>query len=244
MDFTLVTCSYNTPEITLNMLKSWLFKHPIEKTNLVLMENSTNEDTANILSSLGIPFYRRPSTTHSIGVNEALKLCKTKYALLVDTDILFNKNIIPLLDKFISTNYTLLGESCADRGQFHLFPRIHPWFCFINIEHLNKFGISFHDQKRIDDTNSNQFFQHVPLASNNENTKYDVGATMYEDVVNSGLKIGNSKFDDVWFTHYEGMSWYQKTGNSLLSKIREERLTHYLRTVKTFEHIELRGRFV
>ena len=67
---------------------------------------------------------------------------------------------------------------------------------------------------------------------------------MYEDVVNAGLKIGNAKFDDVWFTHYEGMSWYQKTGNSMLSKVREERMNHYIRTVRTFEHIDLRGRFV
>lgn len=244
MDLSLISCSYNTPEITISMLKSWIFKHQFNQTPLVLMDNSTNEDTANLLNHYQIPFYRRPGTTHSVGVDEALKICKTKYALLVDSDVLFNKNLSPIIDKFISSGYTLLGERCADRGAFKLYPRIHPWFCFINVENLNKFGISFHDQVRIDNTKSNQFFTNVPDALDNTNFKYDVGATLYEDVINNGLKVGNAKFDDVWFTHYEGMSWYHKSSNPLLHNVRQNRFNHYMSQIKSFEHIDPKGRFV
>ena len=244
MDFTLITCSYNTPMITETMLKSWLFKHPVEKTNIILMENSTNNETEQMLIYNNIPFYRRPKTTHSLGVNEALKLCKTKYALLVDTDVIFNKNIFPLLDKFISSGYTLLGERCGNRGQYKLFPRIHPWFCFINIDDLNKHNISFHDQDRIDRTNSNQFYGNVPIAIDNENTKYDVGATMFEDVYRAGLKIGNAKFNDEWFTHYEGLSWYHNVGDPFLTSIRDGRISKYDGLVKSYTGINLRGRFI
>jgi len=242
-NFSLITCSYNTPIVTETLLKSWLFKHPIPKTNIILMENSTNNETEQLLMNWQVPFYRRPGMTHSLAVNEALKLCKTKYALLVDTDVVFNKCVFPIIEKFISQGYTIMGERCADRGPYKLFPRIHPWFCLIDVENVNSRNINFHDQERIDKTNSTQFFNNIPVATDNSNTKYDVGATFYEDIHNAGLKIGNAKLDTEWFTHYEGLSWYNKVGNNLLSSVYEFRISKYKHIQQSLAGVDLRGRF-
>lgn len=242
-DLTLITCSYNTPLVTETLFKSWLYKHPVQTTNVIVMENSTNNQTAEMLNYYQIPFIRNPGMPHSPAVNQALKICKTKYALLLDTDITFNKNIFPIVNKFISQGYTILGEKCADRGPYQLFPRIHPWFCLINIEEINKAGISFHDQVRIDATNSNQFYGNVPVATDRDNRKYDVGATFYEDILNAGLKIGNGKFDTEWFTHHEGLSWYKQVGDDLLNKAHEFRMKRYDSMRTLYSGIQLQGRF-
>lgn len=242
-DLTLVTCSYNTPTITETLLKSWVYKHPIEKTNIIIMENSTDNYTAEMLNYYNIPFISNPGMTHSLAVNEALKMCKTRYILLLDTDVTFNKNIFPIVDKFISQGYTILGDKCGDRSRYKLFPRIHPWFCLIDNEMINKHNISFHDQERIDSTKSNQFFGNVPIALDNSNKKYDVGSTFYEDIFKAGLKIGNAKFDPEWFVHHEGMSWYKNSNNHLLDSIYKQRLSRYEDLMKSYQCVNIKGRF-
>lgn len=243
-DFTIITCSYNTPIVTETLLKSWVYKHPIPKTNILIMENSTNDQTEQMLNHYGIPYVRNPGMTHSLAVDKALKICKQRYVLLVDTDVTFNKNVFPIIDKFISQGYTILGDKCGDRANYKLFPRIHPWFCLIDLEEINKQGISFHDQKRIDETNSNQFFSNVPNALDRSNRKYDVGATFYEDILNAGLKIGNGKFDPEWFVHHEGLSWYKNAGNAMLASAHEFRMKKYEEIRKSLVGIDIRGRFV
>lgn len=243
MDFSLITCSYNTPEVTETLLKSWIQKHAIEKTNILLMENSTNDITADLLTKNRIPFVRNAGMTHSLAVDKALKICKTRYALLLDTDVVFLKNVIPVVDKFISKGYTIMGEVCADRAQYKLFPRVHPWFCLIDLKNVNDNGISFHDQERIDRTNSNQFFGNVPVAHYVENKKYDVGATFYEDIYNKGLKIGNVCLEPEWFIHYEGVSWYHNTSDPLLKQAHEFRMKKYEDWRKSLAQISLKGRY-
>ena len=131
-DLTLITCSYNTPDITLTMLKSWVAVHN-HKQHLLLVDNSTNTDTQLLLKESNTPFIVNTGAYHGDGVNKALSLCKTEDALLVDTDIIFHK---------------LEG----DRGGKKIFKRVNPWHCFINVKHIRKYGISFFDIKKMKDS--------------------------------------------------------------------------------------------
>jgi hypothetical protein len=218
-NFTLVTCSYNTPDVTLKMLTSFLKYHPKVK-HIYISENSTNLETSTLLDKYKIPYISRPGSTHTDAVDITLPQIHTKYALLVDTDIIFHRNVEPLYHIMRKHNVAVMGELCGSRGGYNLYTRIHPWFMWIDIEQINRHGIRFKDLKRIESTGSEKFYGNNPLMLENDGrTKYDVGATFYEDIKLAGLNIYAYKADPKYFTHYEGMSWHKNCGYDKLQFI-------------------------
>ena len=191
-DLTLCTCSYNTPMITMTMIRSWFKRHPWS-TPLVIIENSTNEDTRDLLKGQGIPFTRNPGGLHAYTVDMALDMVRTRWALLVDTDVIFLKDHSHVLHDMLESGATLKGEVCGSRGLLGLYKRVHPWHCFIDMEKLRSKHIRFHCPER-------------SLRKINE-LVYDVGASMYEDVINGGLLVDDWHGGDDYYKHYEGMSW-------------------------------------
>jgi hypothetical protein len=67
---------------------------------LIIVDNSTNSDTQSLLYDHKVPYTVHPGMSHGDGVNEALKLCKTKYALLVDTDVIFTQDHSSIFKQF------------------------------------------------------------------------------------------------------------------------------------------------
>lgn len=213
-DLTLITCSYETPQITETMLKSFKQLHPdIEQMNLIVIENSRDNKTRKLLDSYNISYVTNKGGTHSKSMDKAFDLCKTKYALVVDTDIIFKAPISDLLVSIKSSGIDLCGIECGDRGGYKLMTRIHPWFMFVNIESIKKHNIKFHDDVRIEATRSQGFYNNVPITENTYKKMYDVGSTFYEDVKRAKLKIANVPIIQDWFKHYEGSSWQRKSGH-------------------------------
>jgi hypothetical protein len=198
-DLTVCTCSYNTPLITMTMIRSWFKRHPWS-TPFVIIENSTNEDTADLLKGQGIPFTRNPGGPHSTTVDLALDQVKTRYALLVDTDVVFLRDHSSILQDMINNGAALTGEVCGSRGMLGLYKRVHPWHCFIDMDKIRSKGIHFHCPNR-------------SLRKVND-LIYDVGASMYEDVINAGFTVYDWKGDRDYYYHYEGMSWRSAGYNS------------------------------
>lgn len=226
-DLTLVTCNYNTPIITLTMLKSWKKVNANITNKLILIDNSVNEDTAIRLHENNTPFYRNPDGRHYEGVQIALDKCKTRYMLLVDTDVIFKENLFPIVEKFINSGCALMGEECGNRGGYNLFTRIHPWFCFIDVSKINKLGIKFINVDKIKATLSGEFYSNIPIARLSNNKKYDVGATFYEDIIEKGLTVNNIKLDPRYYYHYEGLSWRGVSGNPNLMNANRFNLIRY-----------------
>lgn len=194
-DLTLITCSYNTPDITLTMLKSWTYVHN-RVQQLVICDNSTNNDTKSLLYNYQIPYVSRPGMSHGDGVNEALQLCKTKYALLVDTDVIFLKDHSTIFQQFKDMDLAVMGKVEGDRGGKSIYNRVNPWHCFINVEKIKQHNITFFDEARMKD-------------SFNTNKIYDIGSTFLEDIRAYNLKIGNVNLEHIYYNHLEGMSWYK-----------------------------------
>lgn len=194
-DLTLITCSYNTPDITLTMLKSWMSVHN-RTQRIVICDNSTNNDTKNLLYDHKIPYTSRPGATHGEGVNEALKLCKTKYALLVDTDVIFLKDHNSIFQQFKDMDLAIMGKVEGDRGGKSIYNRVNPWHCFIDVEKIKQHNITFFDKQRMKDSFSTSKI-------------YDIGSTFLEDIKACGLKIGNVDLSNNYYIHLEGMSWYK-----------------------------------
>lgn len=207
-DVTLISCNYKTPMMIETMIKSFVYHHG-KCENILIMENSPLSHVAseNILLDNNIPYDLVSGRTHSQSLDKAFELCKTRYALVVDSDVVFNQNVKPYLDLLIETNTHLAGTVCGSRGGYNLYDRVHPWFMFIDVETIKAHGIKFHDQERIDRTESQGFYRNVPIQINNGNWYYDVGATFYEDVKNAGLHTADVPALENLYTHYEGSSW-------------------------------------
>lgn len=192
-NLTLISCSYNTPDVTITMLRSFFTHH--EKTEVLIIDNSTNNDTLEILESSNIPFIRNKGGLHIQSVDTLLSNVKTKYALLVDTDIIFYKDHTPIFNKFKEMELAMLGEICGDRGGKRIHNRVHPWHCFLDVEQINQHKIKFYNPEK-------QFSKSDKI--------YDVGCTFFEDIKNCNLKIGDIKLEGSYYKHYEGMSWRTK----------------------------------
>ena len=206
-NLTLLSCSYNTPKITKAMLQSFIYFFGKEFP-IFIVENSTDEETVKILEDNSISYFRNPGGTHSPSVDIAIENCKTDYALLVDTDILFQQGSLELLRALMKSDMTLAGSVCGDRAGHVLHPRVHPWFMYINIKNIKENNIKFHDAKRIIESHSEQFYNSFPFAKHDESIrKYDVGATFYEDVNSAGLKIFDCPTMENLYLHFEGSSW-------------------------------------
>lgn len=239
----LITCSYNTPKITETMLKSFRNMHKeLNDMDLVLIENSTNEETQMLLDEYDIPYTKNPGGTHAKSLDIAFGKCMTKYALVVDTDIIFKKNIVGVFGSIQNNKTDLLGIECGDRGGYKLMPRIHPWFMFVNIESISKHGIRFYSEDRIFKSKSEGFYNNIPINNyRSPEPMYDVGATFYEDIKNVGLKISNTPIIQAWFEHYEGSSWQRVSGHEGFEQLGNHVWQNYQKEIELVKNVDIRN---
>jgi len=202
MDLTLITCNYNTPDLIIKLLQS-VKKTSSQIPNVIVINTSTEEESDKILSDYNIPYYNLKGGTHGEAVNLAFEKVKTKYILLVDSDVILLKDFFPVFEKFKSQNLTLMGKVVENIGGKNLHSRVQPWYCFLNYHKLKENNIEFFDKERV-------------KQSREENIKiYDVGSTMFEDIQKADLLIGDVDLENKYFKHYVGMSWYCQKYNPL-----------------------------
>jgi hypothetical protein len=190
-DLTIVTCNYNTPDLIRNLLLS--ITKTCEDIPDVLIVSTGDQKFEDKPKKLLWSEHFILQTPHGVAVNKAFELVKTRYILLVDSDVLFLKDISKPFEKFKEGGFTLMGDVVGDRGGKSLYPRVNPWFCFMDLESLKKHSISFYDHHRTKELKSERI--------------YDIGSTMFEDVINSNLSVADTKMEGKYFKHYEGMSW-------------------------------------
>lgn len=190
-NITLISCSFNTPLVTQNMLKSFTEFHP--DWNILICENSTNDITKQLLTKSKIPFIENAGALHGPSVNLLLDRCTTDYALLVDTDVIFLRNHTDIFNQFQQLSLTLMGDIVGDRAGKKLYPRVHPWHCFINVKKCKDNNIVFFDMER---------------QKKREERRYDIGSSFFEDIRSAKLSIADFKGQGTYYKHYEGMSWH------------------------------------
>lgn len=184
-DLTIVTCNCDTCDLITNLEKS-IEKHCSVLPKIMVIDTGKS-------SMMGNQNIKMLNTSHGNAVNAAFDLVKTKYMLLVDSDVLFLEDLKKPYEKFKECGFALMGEVVGDRGGKSLYPRVNPWFCFIDLEQLKEHDINFYDHHRTKEIKSERI--------------YDIGSTMFEDVIKAGLTVANAKMEGKYFKHYEGMSW-------------------------------------
>lgn len=193
--FTLVTCSYNTPIVLQRCLRSFHNTHAGGNHRVLVMENSTNDDTTSFLQQNNIKHVSNPGMSHGNAVNIAIDRCETPYMLLIDSDVIFKRDTRDVLSQAMQLDVTLAGRIEGDRGGKRIHKRVHPWFCLINVDHLKKHKILFNDEQKIKENG-----KHDKI--------YDVGSSMFKQVRSLGLKIAHMNIEGDYFDHWEGLSWY------------------------------------
>ena len=225
-NITLISCDYNTPLMEITMLRSF-FKECYGVVNKVLVSVNSDKDDIDKYSMYdraGIDYIKNPGMSHAEGVQSLLDNITTKYALLVDSDVIFVKNIKSVIEDYIKSKIVLgghLDESGFDGNSWEnsdfykgmnikINSRIHPCFMFINNSFLKKNNIKFANADKIEATKSSCFynmFNGEHSIPGNEVPYYDVGGTLYEDVIEAKGKVNSSLVLSDYLIHFKGMSW-------------------------------------
>jgi glycosyltransferase involved in cell wall biosynthesis len=193
MDLTVLTCNYNTPELIVNLQKSLHKFHP--ETDLYVIDTSKEYNLLNTSGS-AVTSFRYNNASHGPAVNLGLSKIQTQYCLLVDSDILFLSPIDKLFDKIQKGNYASAGKLAAQCAGKSLFPRIEPWFNFINLELIKRSNILYFDQIR------------TKQSKIKNTTLYDIGSTFYEDLGKNNLTVAEFNGEGKYFYHAGGLSWH------------------------------------
>lgn len=249
MDFselTIVICSYKQKEVLTRCLQSIAYYHPSDNLKMLIVENSGDDDICNWLKMNDVPYWKNDKvpTTHSPSLSYALKnLVKTKYALVMDSDVILKQRIDNLYYAITENSVHLMGELQGSRGGYNLYPRIYPAFCFIDVETVNNLGIEFHDQKRIDETNSNGFFEHVPIQIPRDGKYLDCGSSLLLDCEEAGLNVVDLVSIRDYFFTVESLSWSEASGIPGYVDLGKARRHEFFKASEEYETVELRGVF-
>ena len=192
-NITLISASYNTPLITKTMLASFVSVHSEGPHQLLLYDNSTNDETAKLLREAGVPFITQGATTHGYTINIALAACTTDYALVVDTDVIFLQPCLHLIEIF-NRNPRIVAIGTVSDGRNsgkNLYPRINPWVMFLNVKLMKQYKIKFYDKRKTEN-----------------GIIYDVGSSFLHDVSEQKLQVMVVNGIEKFAKHYEGLSWY------------------------------------
>ena len=245
--FTLVTCSYNTPIVTICMLKSYCKHHPGIQS-LILIENSTDDQTRVQLDAYNVPYIKGEDVltepdrcnwawTHYCGLDWGVNKCNTRFCLIVDTDILFRDSIYPYLDQLTKDpdQYIAIGtHTMRDKPEpdvnYYMLPRIHPSFMFLNAEYFKQHKLTFDP--------------YVDIKTSPDEC-FDVGSYIYYKIIEDGKQTINIDPHKRRFIHSEGLSWAKTFHKNFGSKERLEKLEIYNNMVyNDLSDINITDRFV
>lgn len=198
-DFTLLTVTFNNDDLTLCMLNSFIKSNGyIPKT--LIIDNGTTQFTR-IKSGNEIKVfdntcqhitgqYGQCSKNHCSTIDYALKnLVTSKYAILVDNDILFKPNVKEYLDSFDMNKFDCAGEiGWDDAPPIRLFP----YFCLINVEKFRNEKLNYFDNDRCIGPGSKEVGKRGP---GTQCWYKDTGCSFLEDIQNSwkiqGIQLSN-----------------------------------------------------
>lgn len=181
-NLSLATVNYEKPLLVFNALVSFYKtnKH-LSGVDLILFDNSSSEESAEFFSENNIPFVSGKDydihwwsdegkvdgrqTCHGNAIREAINLCKTKYLLLIDTDIDFKQDIgrgftahvvnnsvfsgllerdrVPSRPQSFVEQYPNATASEYDSRPRTIYPRICPHYMFIDVEQWRENKIYF-----------------------------------------------------------------------------------------------------
>ena len=184
-DITLLTCNFNNEKLTMTMLESFN-KYVKNFKNIIILDNSTTNPIQILNKKYTVidntnfkltPDFKQVSKNHCCSIDYAFKnLIKTKYVLLCDNDIIFNKHIVNLLNK--RKNFDCIGEIGYDTVPPE---RIFPYLMICDLDKVKKKVVDYFDESRIIKKQE----ETCEILSSKYGNVYDTGYSFYRDIVNT-----------------------------------------------------------
>jgi hypothetical protein len=232
-DLTIFTCNYNT-DILVTMLIKSLYKNMPFYDGKILIFNNSNVNSLNINTSsvttinnttqsilnfdnifsqykIHSEWINHPhkfvSARHCCTIDYVIKnLIKTKYMLLIDSDILFKKSFLPLYQKL--QNYNTIGM--VETNSIVKPHRIYPYFCFIDVDFVKNHNVNYFDPYRM------RTLTTIP---------YDTGASFYIDMNKEKHKFLNIILDN--YVEHMGSASFDFRKNPYLWLWKNKELFNY-----------------
>lgn len=223
-DLCILTCTYKRPYLIDGLLKSWITTNADTTNNVAIVENSPGDDVAEYLDSVGIQYARFINQPHTDGIIYGMQHIIQRYVLILDTDILFYRSVATDVLGFIESGCAIGGEYCSTRGAM-THPRIHPWFCLVDMRQINDNGIRFAREVGVD-----------PSVNG-----YDTGSSFLEDILAAGLTRSEISLQPHKFIHYEGMSWRQGCGETIMENMDADNERNYMIETRRLHDVSISG---
>lgn len=237
-NLTLLTVNWNQQPCVELLLKSFVKHHyggtPIE---LLLVDNYSTDGSREWLYDNEIPFVHMDSNVgHENALNHVFNEIKTKYVLLLDTDVEFYENITDYL-YFLNDTRISAGELIDKNyiGNDKIKDRISPWFWLFDYSKVREAGIDIFRTK--------------------EDWSYDVGSEFWERIRDAGFsnynieRLPGDQDKDIVSMRYEKYGHIGKVSWNLLNHGDRQtevmtRREYVKERLKLYSDIDLKGKFI
>lgn len=237
-DVTLIVVNWNQRPCIELLLKSYCQHHYIgSPLKLILFDNGSEDGSKEWMLENDIPFISSSvNIGHENALNKIYNQIKTRYALLVDSDVQFKGYVFDYLDNL--DNIVVSAGELIDKNYINgtkIKDRISPWFTLFNYERVKEAGIT--------------------TFRANEDWTYDVGSEFYENIVRAGFqnfnidRLPGDQDNDLISMKYEKFRHWGKVSWDVfehLDRVTEivKRREAILGELKVYSEIELKGKFI
>lgn len=239
-DITLITVNWNQrPSLEL-LLKSYVQHHWIgNPLKIILFDNNSEDGSKEWLLENGIPFISsHENIGHENAINKIYDRVRTKYVLLVDSDVQFTDYVFDYIDRL--DNIIVSAGELIDKNfinDIKIKDRISPWFTLFNYHRVKDAGINLFRRAACEDWT------------------YDVGSDFYERITKAGFqnfnieRLPGNQDDDLVSMKYEKFRHWGKVSWDVfehLDRVTEivKRREAILEEVKLYHNIDLKDKFI
>jgi hypothetical protein len=238
-DITLLVVNWNQRPCIELLLKSYVQHHWIgNPLKLVLIDNGSDDGSIEWLKENDVPYYGLPNNIgHENAVNLAYtSYIKTKYVLLVDSDVQFKNYVHDYIDNL--DNIVISAGELIDKNfinEIKIKDRISPWFTLFNYERAREAGID--------------------IFRTNQDWTYDVGSEFYERIIKAGFqnfnieRLPGNQDDDLVsmkyrkFRHWGKVSWDVFEHLDRVTEIVKRRVA-IMEELRVYSGVDLKNKFI
>lgn len=233
---TLMMVNWNAKECMELALTTFYIRHKWQPVHLMLWDNASTDGSKEWLYDKGIPFF---DSKTNIGHEEAICVMypaiQTKLVLLIDSDVIFNKECLNYYDRFLTDQVVAAGDLIrGDQLNAPVKPRLGAWMIYFDIEECRKIGIlKFRDTT---------------------DWSMDVGSHFYDRIwrANKDVHIiprlpGHIDYDQIGmkydrFDHLGKCSWNLENHGDRKDEV-ERRRAYVKEELKKYQDIDMKGKF-
>lgn len=236
-DLTLMLVNWQTLPCVQLALKTYYLHHKNgSPLHIAMADNGSTDGSKEWLRENNIPFLDSPDNIgHEQMINHLYPDIKTKYCLLIDTDVIFHSNcynyLYYLSDSVIAAGDLIRGDNLGSE----IKPRLGAWWIIFDIDACRTIGITkFRDTEDWSYDCGSHFYERIWM--NNKSVHIIPRLPGHIDYDILGMKYGTH-------SHLGKMSWNLNNHSDRTDEV-NRRKAYVLEQLKNYEDIDLKNKFI